>query len=145
MLIDVELRDWLVRQNVDNNDSADGIRNVLLAGKSDESTSKIRPLLVDEFGRPLVVISSSIFDHGTQDVTTAGVAVALPSNVCSKVTVIAKRSNKGLIYIGGSTVSNSSFGADLAATEAFTEWVRNTSLIWINADISGEGVTFIVT
>ncbi len=104
----------------------------------------IVPAQFDEYGNKKVAVSGSdVLNHGNKNVATAGTAVQIDSQPCKEVTIIAKRKNRGLIYIGGSTVSSSSFGADLAARDSITLKVSNVNLIYIDADNSGEGVTYI--
>lgn len=62
---------------------------------------------------------------------------------CREVTVIAEDTNSGYIYLGGSTVSNTSYGVKLAPKDSITLTVSNLAYIYIDADVSGEGVTYI--
>lgn len=75
-------------------------------------------------------------------VTTAGVRVQLPSQACSKVMLIALRSNGGYVYVGMSTVSSSVYGAELAAKDSIVLDVSNTNEVYIDASVSGEGVSY---
>ena len=85
---------------------------------------------------------SNIFDHGEQDVAAAGTSEQLPDISCREVTISAKKDNTGTIYIGGSTVSNASYGVYLDAGDSFTKPVANTNLIYIDADENGDGIVF---
>lgn len=78
-----------------------------------------------------------------QNVTTAGTRVQLPNLPCREITIIARRTNTGYIYVGGNTVSSTSFGAELEAKDSVTLKVSNTNLIWIDASVSGEGISYI--
>ncbi|MEI2341607.1 hypothetical protein [Priestia megaterium] len=86
---------------------------------------------------------SSILSGKVKNVTTAGTAAALDDIACREVTVIAKKGNTGSIYVGGSDVSATTFGVELKANEAFTFAVSNAKLIYINASVSGEGVSYV--
>jgi len=88
------------------------------------------------------IAGSSVFDHGEQDVASAGTSEQLPNNNCREATITAKKDNTGTIYIGGSTVSNASYGAYLDAGDVFTIAVENTDLIYIDADENGDGIVF---
>lgn len=87
-------------------------------------------------------VGSDTFDHDDQDVSTAGTSVQLPDISCREVTISAKKDNTGTIYIGGSTVSNASYGVYLDAGDSFTKPVANTNLIYIDADENGDGIVF---
>lgn len=76
-------------------------------------------------------------------VTTAGTRVQLPDLACNKVTVIAKRVNTGYIYVGKNTVSSSVYGADLAALDSMDFEVNNLNELWIDASVSGEGISYV--
>ncbi|MFZ3132752.1 MAG: hypothetical protein WA125_17025 [Desulfosporosinus sp.] len=78
-----------------------------------------------------------------QNVTTAGTRVQLPNVPCRVVTVTAKRANTGYIYIGGSNVSSAVYGDDLASKESFTLEVANVNQIYIDASVSGEGISYV--
>jgi len=86
---------------------------------------------------------SSVLNHGSQDVATAGTSEQLPDQTCKEVTIIAKENNTGNIYIGGSTVSSTSYGAKLSTLDSITLSISNTNLIYIDSDNNGEGVTYI--
>lgn len=76
-------------------------------------------------------------------VTTAGTRVQLPTLACNKVTIIAKRVNTGYIYVGMSTVSPSVYGVELAAKDSMDFEVNNLNEIWIDASVSGEGISYV--
>ena len=78
-----------------------------------------------------------------QNVTTAGTRVQLPSVSCREVTIIAKRINSGYIYAGGSNVSSTVYGVELSAKESYTFAVANVNQIWIDASVSGEGISYV--
>jgi len=82
-----------------------------------------------------------------KDVTTAGTAVALSATslLVSSVTIEAKATNTGVIYVGSSTVSSAD-NDGLAATESINwESDENTGTIdlaaqYIDSSVNGEGV-----
>ncbi|MFE7082565.1 hypothetical protein [Priestia megaterium] len=86
---------------------------------------------------------SSSLSGKVKAVTTAGTKAQLDDIPCREVTVIAKKGNTGSIYVGGSDVSSTVFGVELKANEAFTFPVNNANLIYINASVSGEGVSYV--
>lgn len=78
-----------------------------------------------------------------QTVTTAGTRIQLPNYPCREVTLIGLRANKGYIYVGGTDVSSTVYGVELGARDSYTFKVSNTNLIWIDASVSGEGVSYV--
>lgn len=89
------------------------------------------------------VKSSSTLKGALQTVTTAGTRVQLPNYPCREVTLIAKKGNTGSIYVGGNDVSSTVFGAELTAKDSVTLAVSNTNLIYIDASVSGEGISYV--
>jgi len=101
-------------------------------------------LQINEDGSvPVELKGSNVINHGIVNVTTAGTRVQLPNLPCREVTIIAKRTNTGYIYVGGSNVSSTSYGVELAAKDSITLVVNNANLIWIDASVSGEGITYV--
>jgi len=79
----------------------------------------------------------------TLNVTTAGTRVQLPNIQCKMITVIAKKGNTGSIYCGMVTVSSTVYGVELGQKEAFDFQVNNANEIYIDASVSGEGVSYV--
>lgn len=73
-------------------------------------------------------------------VTTAGTRVQLASNACISLTIKAKPTNTGYIYVGDSSVSSST-GFILSASDSISYDVDNTDLIYIDSSVNGEGVS----
>jgi hypothetical protein len=86
---------------------------------------------------------SNALKGAVQNVTTATTRVQLPAYACREVTIIAKRGNTGYIYVGGNDVSSTVYGAELASKDSVTIAVSNTNLIYIDASVSGEGVSYV--
>lgn len=86
---------------------------------------------------------SNAIKGAVQNVTTAGTRVQLPAYACREVSIIAKRGNAGSIYVGGSDVSSTVYGVDLKANDSVTLAVSNTNLIYIDASINGEGISYV--
>lgn len=89
---------------------------------------------------------SSAVGDGRKTVTTAGTAVRLTdSGVGGNSTcVTALAGNTGTICIGSATVvaaSGTRRGTPLAAGESIT-FSTDPSLLWIDATVNGEGVSF---
>jgi hypothetical protein len=82
--------------------------------------------------------------NAPKNVTTAGVRVALASTqVYKELTIIAKSTNTGNIYIGDSTVSSTAgIIAILPAGAYVTMNFVDAATLYLGADVSGEGVTF---
>jgi hypothetical protein len=76
-----------------------------------------------------------------ETITVAGTPQALGGSVAmSRVTVQAMKTNTGKIYLG-----NSSFQyTELDAGEAIDINIDDLSKVWFDADVSGEGINFIV-
>ncbi|MCM3763436.1 hypothetical protein [Neobacillus niacini] len=86
---------------------------------------------------------SNVLQGKLKNVVTAGTRVRLDDIPCREVTVIARKGNTGSIYVGGADVSSSVFGVELAAKDSFTFIVNNANLIYIDASVSGEGVSYV--
>lgn len=85
---------------------------------------------------------------GRKVVTTAGTAVRLVSTNtrCSKVTIMAEVDNTGYIVVGDSTVIAAIAtrrGIPLSAGGSITLTVEDLYQVWIDAEVSSDGVTFI--
>lgn len=75
-------------------------------------------------------------------VTTAGTEVQLGTNTCLSVTVKAKSTNTGLIFVGGDNTVSSTTGFILSAGEAISYAVSNTNKVWVDSSVNGEGVSY---
>lgn len=85
----------------------------------------------------------SIVGNGAKDVASAGTPVALAVSTPTKtITVRAKVSNTGLIYIGSTTMTAAD-GFQLSPDETVSLDLDNLSKLFIDAAVSGNGVTYI--
>lgn len=92
------------------------------------------------------------FTHGQLDVTAAGTAEQLSSSsivvpVGCQLTIIAKPGNIGTIYLGKSKDDAEDTSArfdGLSAGLAVSLKITNANLIWVDASVDGEGVSYIV-
>lgn len=82
--------------------------------------------------------------HGHKTVTTAGTEVALTTSKSLKSGVMIKAlaANTGIIYVGLNPVTSST-GFELSAGESVFLEIHNSSLIYIDASVNGEGVSYI--
>jgi hypothetical protein len=79
---------------------------------------------------------------GSKDVATAGTAETLATTTTIKsVTVQAKNSNTGVIYVGGSTVSSTS-GISLYAGDSVNMEIDDLVKIYVDSSVDGEGVVY---
>jgi len=91
----------------------------------------------------VALTGSSLAVANVQNVTTAGTRVQLSAVACREITIIAKRANTGYIYVGSATVSSTVYGAELEAKDSITIPVSNTNEIYIDASVSGEGISYV--
>lgn len=91
----------------------------------------------------VVISGSNMLEGSLTNVATAGTRVRLSNIECREVTIIARKGNTGSIYIGGADVSKDKFGVELSANESFTFCVNNSQLIYIDASVSGEGISYV--
>lgn len=102
------------------------------------SSGNLTPLLVG-----VNILPYSIMSNGATNVTTAGTRVQLAATTGTKsVTIRAKSTNTGLIYVGSVTVSSSN-GFQLSASETVSLDLDSLAKIYIDSDVDGEGVTYI--
>jgi len=92
---------------------------------------------------PVRIAGSDAIKGDLASVAAAGTRVRLPDYPCQEVTVIARRANTGNIYVGGSDVSSAIYGVNLSAEQSFTFVVSNSNLLYIDASVDGEGVSYV--
>lgn len=95
------------------------------------------------------------FTGATKTVTTAGVREILGTSVTPvrSILITALSTNTGVVYVGGQDVSSTVYGKALRANEALDisvpqdAWAKgeaiNLSKIWLDVDVSGEGVSYL--
>lgn len=76
------------------------------------------------------------------NVTTAGTRVQLGTNTCKSVTVKAKVTNTGYIYVG-TVATSSTVGFILSGGETLSLDISNTNLLYIDSSVSGEGISYV--
>ena len=84
---------------------------------------------------------------GEKAVGSAGTAEQLPDVKVPEgfeATITAKPTNTQRIYFGGSKAEAEAHTASLAADEVFHEALTNLNVIWIDAEVSGEGIDYVV-
>ncbi|GAB6927055.1 hypothetical protein JCM10914A_10380 [Paenibacillus sp. JCM 10914] len=100
-------------------------------------------MFTGQFSAELNATGSSSLHHGLINITTAGSVVQLPSISCREITIIAKESNIGIIYVGGQGCSAVSYGAKLKGDNSITLPVNNANLIYLDASVDGEGISYV--
>lgn len=91
----------------------------------------------------------SVLTDGRKTVTVAGTPVQLVSSEtpCAAVIVQALRTNAGHIAVGGANVkltAGSEAGISITAGQPLTLDVNDARRVWIDADNSGEGVSYTI-
>lgn len=89
------------------------------------------------------VVGSNQLICGIKDVETKGSRVQLDNIRCREVTIIAKKSNTGSIFVGDENTSSEMYGVELHPNESFTFFISNLSLIHIDASVDGEGISYV--
>lgn len=93
-----------------------------------------------------VVALPTVIYNGQKNVTTAGTRVTLGSSqaILSGVTIKAKSTNTGLIYVGDASVASTTGFILSAADTVFIE-VANLTTVNLDSSVSGEGVSFMAS
>jgi hypothetical protein len=86
---------------------------------------------------------SNLKEANVVNVATAGQRAQLPNIPCREITIIAKCTNTGVIYVGKNTVSSTVYGVELEAKDSFTFVVSNANELWIDASVDGEGISYV--
>lgn len=90
------------------------------------------------------------WEHGQLDVTAAGTAEQLPDVVVPsgcQLTILAKPGNTGVIYLGNSKANceDTAKRVDgLSAGLAVSLKVANANLVWVDAAVTAEGISYFV-
>jgi len=88
-------------------------------------------------------IVPTVVSNGNKNVTTAGTRVTLAASATIKsVTIKAKFTNTGIIYVGDTGVTSAN-GFQLYPGESISLDIADPSTVNLDAQVSGEGVTYI--
>ena len=80
--------------------------------------------------------------NGLTNVTTAGTRVTLAATTTVKgVTIKARSTNTGTIYVGNTTVSSAN-GFQLKAGESISMAIADLATVNLDSSVNGEGVTY---
>lgn len=91
---------------------------------------------------PGALATPTVIFNGKQTVATAGTRVQLATTQAVKsISVKALASNTGLIFLGNSTVASGN-GFQLSAGDEQSFDLANLATVYIDASVSGEGVTY---
>uniref|UniRef100_A0A6M3IM53 Uncharacterized protein n=1 Tax=viral metagenome TaxID=1070528 RepID=A0A6M3IM53_9ZZZZ len=120
------------------------------AGVSNDASTDIIQFRIDSTTKGLksdAVLPSAIVD-GRKTVTTPGTAVALVAVAtgCRRLVVTALITNTDYVVVGASTVVAAEAtrrGTPLVAGQSLELEISDVSLIFIDAVVAGEGVSFI--
>ena len=77
------------------------------------------------------------------DIPTAATRVQLAANTIIAGVLQAPSTNAGNVFIGGSSVSSSVFGAELQPGQSTGIAIDNTNKIWVDTATNGNEVAFI--
>ena len=99
-------------------------------------------ILTALLGNGIKLSGSNAIKGALAAVTTAGARVQLPAYACREVTIVAKAANTGTIYVGGADVASTVYGVALLKNDSITLAVSNTNLLYIDASVNGEGVSY---
>ena len=89
------------------------------------------------------ILPYTINGNGVTTVPSPGTAVQLASNTATaSITIRALSTNTGRIYVGTSSVSSAN-GFQLSASETVSLDLNNLNKIYLDADNSSEGVSYI--
>jgi len=77
------------------------------------------------------------------DVPTAGTRVQLASNAVNGVVIQAPSTNTGIVYVGGSLVSSTVYGAELQPGQSTGLAIDNTNKVYVDVSVSGDDVAVI--
>jgi hypothetical protein len=96
---------------------------------------------------PVTLATVTGISDSRKVVTTAGSRVQLASLACKEVILTAETDNTGIVVVGGSTVVAAlatRTGVPLSAGDSFSFAIDNTSDIYLDSTVSGDGVTYVV-
>ncbi len=133
-----------------------------LSVKVDDSERPIRVVVVDMYGRPIKHETPAVMipmmmggggarkdespskecHSGQMTITSAGTNQVLGSDLARSITIKAFVGNTGNIYVGDSSVSSAT-GFILAGGDTVSMDIGFLDKIFIDADVNGEGVSFI--
>lgn len=88
-------------------------------------------------------VGSKLLKTGHVTVTTPGTAVQFPAIACREVTIIGLDTNTGPVFVGDSDVSETTYGVKLNKDGSITLPVADTSLVYLDAAVAGEGVSYV--
>ena len=94
----------------------------------------------------LMPATVTLSGDGRKVVASAGTAEAIGSGSCTKVIIVAETDNTGCVVVGASTVVASAAtrrGVPLFAGEKVEVNCTNLNQVYIDATVTGEGVTFL--
>ncbi len=83
-------------------------------------------------------------ETGQQTVAAAGTQEQISATVGKAISIKALSTNTDLVYVGDSTVSAAD-GYELAAGESIDLELEDTSVLYVDAAVSGEGVSYLLT
>ncbi len=89
------------------------------------------------------MVPPDVVAQGRKAVAAAGTRVQLDSVACKSAIIKALPANTGKVYVGDSTVAAAN-GFPLSAGEGFALAIDNLNRLYIDADVNGEGVAYIV-
>jgi hypothetical protein len=117
--------------------------SVQVAGSLPAGTNVIGVIGIDPAANAVQLSGSNLQEATVLNVTLAGIRQQLPDIVCGEIMIIAKRGNTGYIYVGNGTVSSTDYGVELGELDCITLPVNNANQIYIDASVSGEGISYV--
>lgn len=100
----------------------------------------------DDNPTPISMVPYATIGDGRKVVAAAGTREALASSTaCRFVVVTAETDNTGIVVVGGATVIASLSirrGTPLSAGDSITIEVANLALLYLDATVTGDGVTY---
>lgn len=115
---------------------ARGTDDVLYPAEMDEATGRLLVSASITSTTPPSTLVAFI-----TDIPTAGSRVQLASNTVEGVVIQAPSTNTGNIYIGGSDVSSTVYGAELQPGQMVGLAIDNTNKIYVDAATNGDDVS----
>lgn len=100
--------------------------------------------IIEDMSNAGIQLTGNTLRHGQKSVTTAGTRVALGTTQPLKaITILAKDTNTGNIYVGGNTVTSANgFILPPGAGHSWTGSGLDVVNIYIDSDVNGGGVSW---